>query len=502
MPDYTTPGVYAEDINSVVNMPTGTDPVAAFLGVAATGPVGTPTLIDSWNAYLTTFATGQDSAFLTNSYLAHAVYGFFQNGGKKCYVTRVTKGTVSSAGEVSYAAAKSANAAVSADSATVLAAGVFTAKSEGAWGNNITIEIPASGVDTTLNIFTLKVKYNGTVVESWGNLKPTSNTAGCFADVLNAGSNYISVANLSATLNLTALSGKTITFTGGSDTYEGSGAPVQNEVYIAALSKLDFIDEIRLVAIPGADNNLQVAVASYCTNFVYRIAICEGLETDNDSAISTLRGNLNGMNAALYSPWIKVTNPLSSNGALIAIPACGHICGIYSRISNTRGFWKAPAGTEANIRGAVDVVTIYSQTQTDVLNPKGINAIVPKTNYGIVVWGARSCSGDLPYISDLYTNITIKKNLYDLTQPLVFEPHDSKLWSKMTTICQTYLNDLFQRGAFVGDTAADAYLVKCDEELNPPSVRNAGKLIAEVGYAGKKPAEFIIIRISHDLTNA
>lgn len=104
MAEYLTPGVFVEDINQVVDMPSGTVPASAFVGVAKSGPVGVPVAVTSWNMYLNTFAGGQESAFLTNSYLAYAVYGFFQNGGKLCYVLRVSSGTVASDNTITYAA--------------------------------------------------------------------------------------------------------------------------------------------------------------------------------------------------------------------------------------------------------------------------------------------------------------------------------------------------------------------------------------------------------------
>lgn len=488
MAEYLTPGVFVEDVSQVVSMPLGTEPIAAFSGVTSTGPVNTPTLISSWNEFLNIFAIGQDTAFRTDNYLAYAIYGFFQNGGKKCYVQRVTNTAASSA-----TSQGSDNFSKS-----------FSAKSDGAWGNKITIEIPKDSVDTGTKVFSLKVKYNGTVVESWGNLKSGVNISGCFADVINAESNYIKVNNSSIEAPLTTLaeSGATITLSGGTDGLSSSGAPVENSKYEESLKNFDFYEEIRLVAIPGADKDLQKKVAEYCTNNKYRIAICEGQVTSTDAELKELRTSLNGLNAALYAPWIKVVNPLSSSGALLDVPACGHICGVYSRISDSRGFWKSPAGTEAVIRGAVDVSRIFTQSQTDVLNPKGINAILPKTNVGICIWGARTCNSDFTYISDLLMNITLKKNLYDLTQKYVFEPHDSTLWTKVETACQDYLNSLYQQGAFFGDSANEAYYVRCDETLNPVNVRNQGKLICEVGYATKKPAEFIVFRISHELTIA
>lgn len=496
MAEYLTPGVYIEDINQVVDMPVGTEPVAAFIGVAATGKVGEPVLIDSWNAFLSEYAVGQDTAFLTNSYLAYAVYGFFQNGGKKCYIIRVTDAN-KEGNDLQFKAKSAVSGAFEHNGSNLIESGVFAAKSEGVWGNNIKVKV--GRVDSTLKTFALSVLFNDTVVESWGSLKNAVNVSGCFADVINAESNYITVKNLNCVIDT---GGFTVEFTGGADGISTSGTPVPNTVYESVLGKLDFYDEIRLVAIPGADNNLQLKLAEYCTNQKYRIAICEGLETSTDNDLQSLRSLLNNQNAILYATWIKVVNPLSSNGSLISVPACGHICGVFARISNSRGFWKVPAGTEANIRGAVAATRLLSQAQTDILNPKGINAIIPKTNSGICVWGARSCNPQYTYFSDLYMNITLKKNLYDLTQKYVFEPHDSVLWTKVKTTCQDYLNSLYQQGAFFGGTNKEAYYVKCDEELNPLAVRNQGKLICEIGYAVKKPAEFIIFRISHELTTA
>lgn len=499
MAEYLTPGAFVEDIGQVTQMPTGFIPATALVGVAGSGPVGVPTLITSWNAYLNIFACGCESAFMTNSYLAYAVYGFFQNGGKQCYVLRVTNGNVSGT-TVTYNALTAKGVSTPSGRFT----NVFEAKWEGAWGNNLEIVCPMSGVNEALETFALQVKINGNIVESWGSLNKGVNVKGCYADVINAESQYIKVSNITveAPLDTMKSADTTIAFSGGTDGLATSGAPVPDSVYVASLPKLDFYDSIRLVAIPGASADLQKDLAEYCTDLEYKIAICEGSASATDAELITLRGSLNGLNAVIYGPWIKVSNPLSSSGASIAVPACGHILGVYARISNSRGFWKAPAGTEAIIRGAVDVVRILTSSETDQLNPKGINALLPKPNYGVVIWGARSCRNDLKYASDLYTNITIKKSIYDLTQQYIFEPHDSQLWTKVKTTVQDYLNSIYQQGGLFGDSTEQAYYVKCDEELNPPSVRNQGKLICEVGYATKKPAEFIIFRISHELTTA
>ena len=91
-------------------------------------------------------------------------------------------------------------------------------------------------------------------------------------------------------------------------------------------------------------------------------------------------------------------------------------------------------------------------------------------------------------------------SLYDATQTKVMNMGKESLVK--ADAWQDYLNSLYQQGAFFGDSSSEAYYVECNETLNPVSVRNQGKLICEVGYATKKPAEFIIFRISHELTTA
>jgi phage tail sheath protein FI len=47
-----------------------------------------------------------------------------------------------------------------------------------------------------------------------------------------------------------------------------------------------------------------------------------------------------------------------------------------------------------------------------------------------------------------------------------------------------------------GATPAEAFYVKCDEETNPPELRDVGQVVTEIGVAVVRPAEFVIFRIS------
>ena len=93
MPTYLTPGVYVEEIPSA-NKPiegVGTA-VAAFVGLAPGGPVNTPMRISNWTQFAKIYGdpvNPDNGPFMEGSYLAHSIYGFFQNGGSVCWVVRV-----------------------------------------------------------------------------------------------------------------------------------------------------------------------------------------------------------------------------------------------------------------------------------------------------------------------------------------------------------------------------------------------------------------------------
>src|SRR5207249_3086313 len=76
-----------------------------------------------------------------------------------------------------------------------------------------------------------------------------------------------------------------------------------------------------------------------------------------------------------------------------------------------------------------------------------------------------------------------------------FEPHNPDLWERVKRQIRSFLLVIWLSGALFGTTPEQAFYVKCDEELNPPEVRDLGRLIIEVGVALVKPAEFVIVKL-------
>ncbi|GKS69044.1 hypothetical protein W03_10480 [Nitrosomonas sp. PY1] len=182
---------------------------------------------------------------------------------------------------------------------------------------------------------------------------------------------------------------------------------------------------------------------------------------------------------------------------MINVPPSGHIAGIYARVDTNRGVHKAPANEV--IRGALDVTVPLSRFQQDGLNPKGINCI-RMLNGNILVWGGRTLGGsanyDLKYINVRRTLLFLRKSIDQNTQWVVFEPNTPALWQKITRNVNAFLTTVWRSGALFGNTAEEAFYVKCDAENNPPDVREAGAVVTEIGVAIARPAEFVIFQIS------
>jgi phage tail sheath protein FI len=83
------PGVYIEEFAPGAPLQGVGTNTAAFIGVAARGPINLPVKLSVWEDFLATYG----KLPVQGSYLWYAVRGFFQNGGKLCYIVRASNGS-------------------------------------------------------------------------------------------------------------------------------------------------------------------------------------------------------------------------------------------------------------------------------------------------------------------------------------------------------------------------------------------------------------------------
>lgn len=273
---------------------------------------------------------------------------------------------------------------------------------------------------------------------------------------------------------------------------------------------LDTVDIFNILCFPDvADNNAINAVLypnalAYCT---LRRAM---LVVDLPKNVTTIAGAQTWMSTAgasildshvvAYFPRMMEADVLQ-NGNVHQFPNCGAMAGIWARTDAQRGVWKAPAGTEANILGALGTAYRMNNQENGVLNPLGLNCLRTFPVFGTVVWGARTMRGadaltdDYKYVPVRRLALFLEESLYRGTQWVVFEPNDEPLWAQIRLSVGSFMHSLFAQGAFAGQTPKDAYFVKCDDETTTPLDQDQGRVNIIVGFAPLRPAEFVIIQI-------
>ncbi|MDX1341951.1 MAG: phage tail sheath subtilisin-like domain-containing protein [Reinekea sp.] len=208
---------------------------------------------------------------------------------------------------------------------------------------------------------------------------------------------------------------------------------------------------------------------------------------------------------ALYYPWMEVANPFydpdtaANLPKTFRVPAGSFAAGLWARTDGKRGVWKAPAGLEASVRGAVGPTLDIGADLQDNLNEFGVNclrSIVGPT----VIWGARTratkTKPEFRYVSVRRTQSMIGESLYGALQAVVFEPNNHKLWSALRANVTAFMDTLYRAGAFQGEKASDAYYVQCGlgSTMTQADI-DAGIVRVVVGFAALKPAEFVVVQI-------
>lgn len=263
----------------------------------------------------------------------------------------------------------------------------------------------------------------------------------------------------------------------------------------SGIESLKDLTEARIIAAPGKTSpGVQLALITQCELLRYRFAILDG---EQDPAGGSLMSILKHRNlydtsfAAYYQPWIGVT----LDGQSRYLPPSGYLAGIYARVDNTRGVWKAPANE--SVFNATGLKTNFTTGEQDLLNPRGVLLIRQFDQGGIRVWGARTLSSDpdVKYVNVRRTLIFLEASIDRGTQWVVFEPNDPDTWSRLNDSVSAFLQTQWREGALFGRQPEEAFFVRCDETTMTADDILNGRLICHIGVAIVRPAEFVIFRI-------
>ena len=502
MPSIRLPGVYIREIPAsqrpIVGV--GTDK----LGMAGESERG-PLQIRAVTSYAEYHRLYGDP--LPDRYLGHAVQGFFDNGGRGCFVARVASRTATTA---------------------MLDTGPLriTAIGPGVSGNNIWVWVTDSNAADPQR-FRIVVAYYRDGVAAAAPLDPTSaanrSLPGFEAPTEFEDFDSLGFTGNDAAVTLTALARSILIraewhgtpgrpgntgpaalagalsgnpadihdYIGGDRAVAGIGGPVTT-----GYEGLATVDEIALLAAPDehAVPGLREHLQKQCTRAGDRFGIFSVAGGQRDAAAISEPHPPSTM-GAVYWPWIQVRHP--SDNTMITIPPVGHVAGIFAHTDTTRGVHKAPANVV--VQGALDLEFSVTAEDQDLLNPRGVNVVrdFRGSNRGIRLWGARTMSSDpeWKYVSVRRLAIYLRESIDKGTRWAVFEPNAPALWESIGKSIENFLHSVWRDGALQGAQPEQAFFVRCDHTTMTQDDIDSGRLICEIGIAPVKPAEFVILGI-------
>lgn len=560
MPEYLAPGVYIEETSfrskTIEGVSTST---VGMVGQSLSGPTGgRPEVLTSFGEFERMYGGLGDLPSGKPNYSALAARAFFNNGGKRLYFARVLatdakaatlgdkdvvmvqaryRGKDGSALRVQFRIKSDGDSNLISGSdvrgvyrGAILTDSAFTSSSTpAAWyvadiqngrfvlrDNKDAVVQPAKAylLELAVDVY---VGDSSQPAYSYSGISTGAKAAryvGAFFDPEQPGDPDMPITIAPAAIKetdplklvsaLVKLSG---TLAGGSD-----GGSVSSQSYVGdddyftptGLNALAQIDDIAIVIAPDAvamtDSSEHVAINNaliqHCEQLKYRFAIVDMPKGAKQSTMRSFRAKYDTKYAALYAPWIKISDPRQGgSGRLLLVPPSGSVAGIYARTDIERGVWKSPANEP--VADAQDFEFRINKGVQDVLNPESINCLRFFEQNGFRVWGARTLSRDpeWKYINVRRLFIFLEHSIDRGTQWAVFEPNGERLWANIRNTIWDFLFTMWTQGALMGTKPEEGFFVKCDRTTMTQNDLDNGRLVCLIGVAPVKPAEFVIFRI-------
>jgi len=232
----------------------------------------------------------------------------------------------------------------------------------------------------------------------------------------------------------------------------------------------------------------------------------------NAQAVDPDSGNLDGFVLSAIKDKDSATyNNIKTeiNNLPLQLPPSSAMAGVYARVDNDRGVWKAPANVSVKytVKPSQKITNdIQDRLNVDTIAGKSINAIRTFTGKGTLVWGARTLAGndkEWRYVPVRRFFNMAEESIKKATEQFVFEPNDMNTWVRVKAMINNFLTLQWRAGALAGPTPDKAFYVNVGlgETMTANDILD-GNMIIEIGMAVVRPAEFIILRFSHKMQEA
>ena len=173
------------------------------------------------------------------------------------------------------------------------------------------------------------------------------------------------------------------------------------------------------------------------------------------------------------------------------VPCNGDVAGLCLQTTEVAEHWFSPAGFQRGIlRNAIKLAYTPNKTQRDTLYANRINPIVSFPGQGVVLFGDKTALGfasafDRINVRRLF--LTIERVISGAAKSQLFEQNDDSQRSLFLNIVEPYLRDV------QGRRGVTDFLVKCDQDNNPPEAVDRGEFYAEIFVKPTRTINYITL---------
>jgi uncharacterized protein len=190
----------------------------------------------------------------------------------------------------------------------------------------------------------------------------------------------------------------------------------------------------------------------------------------------------------------------------VIMPPGPAVAGIYVQVDRSRGVWKAPANV--SLAGVKAPSVVIRDIEQDVMNVdpvsgKSVNAIRTFAERGVLVWGARTLAGndnEWRYVPVRRFFSMVEASVTQAITTFIFEPNEVATWLKVKALVEDFLTNLWKQGALQGVKPEEAFYVQVGlgKTMTEQDIIEK-RMIIEIGMAMLRPAEFTLLRITHQM---
>lgn len=436
------------------------------VGTAQKGPITGPIMVESMNDFTRIFGSR-----VSNSILYDAMDAYFNEGGRRAYVSRAI-GTSGASASVTLKDSSAANAIV------------VTAKGPGIWGNNLKAAVIAGD---TGGEFKLVISDGTTVVET---STSCANQAAVIAWAAN--SSYVTVTSSTSTNNPNTVAATALT--GGVDDYSPN-----DTVLSAALDRFGYGLGPGVVAVPGAVSSTVRAALRTHAAANRREALLDATNGSSASALITEGKALQGDEfGAMFGPWVSIPGVVANTTR--TVPPSSIVAGLMCRHDGEVGPNEPAAGDNGRCRYATGLTASEFSVQdaSDVYSA-GINLLVMDrgavTLNGYRTLAVKGSANQWFNLANQRFRLTLQAELEAAAQSYKFRMIDGKgvtlaaYQGALSGVLLKHYND----GEIYGDTPEHAFYVNVGPDINTTATLEDLQLNAQVGVRMSQFAETLNI---------